>query len=343
MPSSLIGALGLGRQSAKDVVSSTVQYLPTTSIGLNMAQNAQTLPPEIGGDYFLRGAYKASVMGSGDVAFVVRPNTIGLFLYMLAGQDSVSGVPGQTGAFQHIFTPFTPAVGVDLPWFTAYKDVTKLYGEQYLNTKLGAFSLDIPKSSIATATASLVSTTPSSLAIAGLPTETFDSTPAFQATSATVTIAAESPSPALTFPTKVERYSMSYNNNISQDEFSVGNLFLDNITLLQRTVQVSMDIVVRDTVFYQAVYLNGGTIPNAWSPAIYRGALTVTLNSTSNIPSTTQPYQLALTFPGLDFLMMPVNEAGADLVRATISTQVTLGPSGSDRFTATLINGIASY
>src|SRR5258708_3806147 len=220
--SSLIGAVGVGRQASKDTPASTMFFLPATSVGLNYNQNVQTLPPEVGGDYFLRGSYKASAMGSGDVGLVVRPNGFGNLLYMLAGVDTVQGVSGQPGAYQHVFTPFLPAAGVDLPWFTALKDASKLHGEQYLNTKMASLNVDIAKSSIVSSQASLIATTPSTVAISGSQvngfTESMDTSPQFQTALATVSLAAESPSPAVTFQSKVERFSLSYSNNISQDE-----------------------------------------------------------------------------------------------------------------------------
>lgn len=342
MPTSLIGALGFGRQSAKDTVATAFQFIPATSLGLNLNQSVQTLPPEVGGDYFLRGSYKASVSGGGDCALVVRPNSIGSVLYGQAGQDTVTGVVGQTGAYQHVFQPFLPAAGVDLPWFTAVKDVVKIFAEQYLNSKVAALSFSIPKSAIATSTVSLFTTTPSAISVPA--TETFDSSPPFQTCLGTIALNGEiSGVPISATSNKMENISVQFGNNLSQDEFSVGNFYADNSTLLQRTVSVSMDFIIRDSGLYQAVYLNGGTIPGAWSPTILRGALSATLTSGTNVPGTTQPYSLAFTFPGLDFNMIPITLSGADLVRATLSTQVTLGPSGSDRYTVTLINGIPSY
>ena len=348
---SLVGAFGLGRQASKDTLASTITYLPATSIGLNINQNAQTLPPEVGGDYFLRGSYKSSVMGGGDVAAVARPNSLGNFFYALAGQDTVTPVPAQSGAYSHSFTPFTPSPGVDLPLYTLIKDVAKIQNvgataalaEQYLNAKMSSFRLDVPKSSIATVQSSWVATTPSTVTVASLGAETMDSTPQFQTCNGTIAFIQEGGSTISANSLKVERLAFNYANNVSQDEFSVGNYYLEDITLLQRTVTVDMDFVVRDTALYQAVYMNAGTIPGAWSPQIYRGALTLTLNSTVNVPTTTQPYQLVLTFPGLDFMMLPIQLSGADLVRATLSTQVTLGSSGADRFAVTLVNGVASY
>ena len=339
---SLIGAFGLGRQGSKDSVDSAFSYMPATKFGINVQQNRQTLPPEVGGSYFLRGSYKGSVSGSGDVSAVVRPNTFGNLLMALSGVDTVTGVPGQSGAYQHVFTPFAPAAGVDLPWYTVQKDVARLCTEQYLNAKLRSLRIDIPKNGIATCQSSWFATTPSFQTSIGA--QTFDSTPQFQSSVGSVSFTQEgSGSNISANAIKFERASITNTNNLSEDEFSVGSFYADDVTLLQRTLDVSLDYIVRDEALYQAVYSNGGSIPTTWQPTIYRGTLTITLTSTANVVSTTQPYQLILSYPGLDFLSMPISLAGADLVRATLTTQVTLGPSGGDTYQYTLINGVASY
>lgn len=346
MPSktSIAGAIGFGHQSAKDSVASSVLYMPATSVNVNMNQNSQTLPAEIGGDYFLRGSYKASVSGGGDVAFVARPTSLGHLFLMLCGQGSDAVTNPSTGVYTHTFTPFLVGSGQELPWYTAYKDVSTLLAEQYLNTKLRSLRLDIPKSSIMTGQASLVATTPSSITSASLGTKTFDSSPQFQTCQATVSLTQEGSGTNISSNSvRIERASLNYESNITSDEYSVGSYFLDDVTLLQRTVTVDLDFIVRDAALYQAVYLNGASIPSSWSPTIYRGSLGLTLSSTSNIPTTSTPYSCTFTFPGLDFLMMPLPMQGSELVRGTLSTQVTLGPSGSDRFSITLTNGTASY
>lgn len=276
---------------------------------------------------------------------VVRPSTLTYLLYALCGQDTVTAVPAQAGAFQHVYTPFTPAAGVDLPWMTLIKDAAKLYAEQYLNTKLQSLRLDVPKSSLVTAQASWFATTPSSVTSASLGAEIFDTTQPFVSCNAVISLTPQGSGSNISANSiKMERYGMTFGNNISNDEFSVGSFYPDDVTLLQRTAMVDMDLIVRDTALYQAVYLNGNSIPASWSPTIYRGSLTITLTSTQMITGTTQPYQLIINFPGLDFMTLPISIVGANLVRATLSTQVTLGPSGSDMYTITLINGTgASY
>jgi|SRR4029077_5292814 len=340
--SALTGNFGLARQSAKDTPASSLTYFPVTSVGVNPNQNAATLPAEIGGSYYPRGSYKASVNGGGDIAAVVRPNSFGQLLMAHVGQDTVTPVPSQTGAYSHALTPFAPGAGIDLPWFTLLKNVSDLVAEQYLNAKSSSLRLDLPKIGIATCQAGWFATTPSTVAI---PTGiVIDSTPQFQTAVGSVSLIQEGGSGNISANSaKVERFSFNFTNTLSQDEYSVGNFYPDDITLLQRTTTADLDFTVRDSALYSAVYHNGASLPAVWSPTLYRGNLTVTLTSTALIPGTTQPYQLIINFPGLDFLMMPLPMQGADLVRATLSTQVTLGPSGGDTVNFTLINGVASY
>lgn len=450
----LVGALGLGKQSAKGSVAGTFSYIPATSINLNTAQQTQTLPPEIGGSYFLRGSFKSGVAVSGDVGMVVRPNSLGYLLDMLCGSHtdgadnavvadpltppvlsdtagsstwasaglyqvaySFSNGAGETeisptagiilanatdkihvaaialpagatginfytsaaagsetllknavtgtgaavdliapsagsapptsnttgtvdGSYSHIFNPFAPGAGSDLPWYSAIKDVAKLYYEQYVDMKLNSLRLDISKQQIITAQAGFFGLTPTEITA---PSETLpDASEYF--TAATAQILFEDETGGLSFPAaavQFDRASLDFGNNLSQDEYVVGSYTPVDSTLLQRTATVSFDVTLRDPALIRAVYRAGGT--SAWSPKIVRAHANIVLQSADNMPGAAKPYALMIDFPGLDMLMMPVPMQGAQLIRANLSTQVTLGPSGQDQFSFRLLNTAASY
>lgn len=340
----LSGAIGFAKQSAKDIANTAYEYMACTSVSMDPQQNAQVLPPEIGGAYFPRGSYKASIMGNGTIGFLVRPSSIGHLLMMLCGVDTVLTDTPVAGATQHTFTPFLVGTGNDLPWYSTAKDESQLWAEQHLNTRLSSLQLTIPKSSIMTGQATLVSTTPSAILSSSLGSKVFDNHPPFQTCLASMTLQQEGGSGNISANSvHVERLGFTFNNNLSNDEFSVGSFSLDDITLQQRTVTVDMDFVVRDPAIYQAVYYNGGSIPQSWSPTIYRGNLSLDAVSTANIGVTSTPFSCQFNFPGLDFLMFPAPMQGSDVVRATLSTQVTLGPSGGDQFSVVLINDVTAY
>jgi hypothetical protein len=342
---SLTGAIGFAQQSAKDTAATSgFLFMPATSVSLEPQQNAQTYPPEVGGDYFLRGSYKASVSGNGNIGFQVRPRSIGHLFNMLCGVDTVLASTPVAGANQHTFAPFLVGSGNDLPWYTVIKDQAQIWGEQHMNARLSSLQLTVAKSALMTGQGTIVSTTPEAIDPTTIGTKTFDTTPVFQNCMASVNLTQEGSGTNISSNSvKVERLGFTYNNSLSNDEFSVGQYSLSDITLLQRTVTVDIDFVVRDAAIYEAVYYNGGSLPSSWSPTIYRGNLSVAATSTANISGTTTPFSCTFNFPGLDFLAFPVPMQGAELVRGTLSTQVTLGPSGSDRFNVVLINDIASY
>lgn len=337
--SGITGALGIHSQSAKGTTAPTLNYFPATSVNLNTIQNTQSLPPEVAGSYFPRGAYKAGAAVSGDVSFLIRPEAIGNFFYALCGQDTVTPVVGQTGAYQHVFTPFAPGASADLPWMTLLKDVSKMYTETYTDCKLSDLRVDLTKQAVATASASFFGITGAETAE---PSETFESTSPFVGCTAAVALVNEVGQASISSEaSKPERVTLAFQNRISEDEYVVGQYGPEDITLLQRSVNISYDIVVRDPALVRSVYRNGGS--GAWSPTIFRGHLTLTLNSTQNVGATTQPYQCVIDMPGIDFLMMPVPISGGQLVRANLSAQISLGSSGADTFTITLINGTSAY
>lgn len=342
--STIIGAYGFGKQTGIGVTQGTLSYASVLQNGLMFNQSVQTLQPEIGGKFTRRGSYKSTVAGGGAVNFYPRADMIGHHLMALAGNDTATAVPSQTGAYSHVFAPFQPGVGNDLPWYTLQRVVSQLWAEQYQDAKLNSLSFDIQKSATVTSTANWFALNPSEIALPSIGTEVTDSTPFWTTCTAAVSLLDESNSTAYSnaFATSVERVSLQYGNQLSQDEFVIGSMTPTGSTMLQRSAQVSLDFIVKDKKLWEAVYLNGAT-SGAPSAAIKRGALTLTLTSDQNITATTQPYTLTFTFPGLDLMVVNVPTAGAQVVRGSIQAEMTLGPSGSDEYTITLVNDVAAY
>lgn len=336
----LQGSFGLGRQSAQDTPGTPI-YLPVLNDGIEPNQIVNTMQPEIGGSCFLRNSYKAGVSGGGAISFYPRGDSIGHFLYALTGGAATTPVGGQVGAYSSLFTPQSYTDGLDLPYYTLIKDVSKIWTNQYLNAKLDSLTFDISKQAIVTCNANFFATTPSEIAVPS--GQTYDSTGFFVACSGSISFVDENTSVSFspTLANSIDRVNLAFRNNLSQDQFVVGSYYPTGVTLLQRTVTATLDVIIRDKAVWEAIYLNGGS--SAWSPTVKRGTLAITLTAANNIGASTQPWQLTFNFPGLDMLMMPVAPSGAQLLRSTITTQLTLGPSGADTYSATLISGQASY
>lgn len=456
----IIGNIGLGKQSAKGTPASSFLYLPALSINVNPQQQVQSLQPEIGGQYFTRGAYKSTVSAGGDIQVYARPDGMGYLLDMLCGSHStvanngagpvaapgaaptatsntgtgsgfaasdvvkvaytwvtsggetqvspvgtftvagagnnvvvnaltplpthVTGVnyyvsitngsttlekfnvsaqsggsftitgygtgsapPGSDtatyadGTYTHTFTPFAPGAGADLPYYTLNKDTAQVWAEQFTDVKLSNLRFNISKGQVITLGASVFGIGNSEISV---PVSETDDTglPVLVACQGAVTLADESAVYSLSGASAVaEQITFDFGNSLSQDENYIGSFMPYDVTLLQRSVGISYELVIRDASLYRAVYRNGGT--SSWDPTIFRGALTVSMSSVGNIASSSRPYNCTITIPGMDLMMMPIAMSGGQLIRATLTSQVSMGPSGTDTFSIALTNDKATY
>lgn len=344
----LVGGIGLAPQSAKGtpatIFGAANNWLPATAINLNAQQQTQMLPPEIAGSYLPRLAYKSSVAVSGEASVLMRPDSVGHLLSMLCGSHTTTAVPAQTGAYSHVFNPFTAGGSGDLPWYTIHKNVSGLWHEEYDDVKLGSLRMNLQKQGVAMASAGFFGLTPTEVADwpGGTAPAAFDFGPVFQTCRATVSLVNESGGVAISPNSAlVDSVSLDFTSRLSEDEYVVGSYTPVDITLLQREVSIGYDLVIRDPALRRAVYQNGAS--TNWASTVYRGHLSITLDSGQVIGTSTQNYQLTIDIPGMDFMVMPISMNGASLIRANLSARVSLGPSGTDQFTFTLINGVASY
>ncbi len=321
--SSLKSAIGIGLQSARGAPAAEedMVYFPVLSGNITGEQLAQTLPPEVGGTLFSRGSYKAGIRGRGDATFLPRPNSVGYLLRSLFNRETVAAATGanSSGLYDHRFYVGDTAAHTKR-WATLRRYVNNIYGEQIEDATVGSFRLEVAAASIAQAQVQMLGARFSEIAgddVASLDDQVF------------LTCNASVSQGGLDFI--VDRFTFEIGAQLTDNEFRVGSYYLDEITLLQRMVQITADVRIKNRDLFAYVYRNGGVAPTgsalgAWSPVIYRTDVSLTLNT-----GETNPQQLKLELPGVDFLTLPVQVAGADLIRAQLTAQVTLG---SDNFDA---------
>lgn len=320
--SSLKSAIGVGLQSARGAAAANanMHYFPVLSANVTGEQLAQMLPPEVGGTLFSRGSYKAGVRGRGDATFLPRPNTVGFLLRSLFNHETVAAATGanSSGLFDHRFYVGDSAAHTKR-WMTMRRYVNNIYGEQIEDATVGGFRLEVAAASIAQAQVQMLGAKHSEIAGADQAAEDDQ---------VFITCSASVSQGGLDFI--VDRFSFDIGANLTDNEFRVGSYFLDEITLLQRMVSITADVRIKSRDLFAYVYRNGAAAPSgaalgAWDPVIYRTDVSLTLNTAE-----TNPQQLILTLPAVDFLTLPVQVAGADLIRAQLTAQVTLGADNFD-------------
>ena len=320
--SSLKGAIGVGAQSAKGISAdpASMVYLPVMNANVMGDQMAQNVPPEVGGTYFSRGAYKAALRSRGELALNMRPNTIGWLFTSLLNREQVSAVGGGSNLYDHKFT-VGDSSAYPHRWLTVNRMVNNAYGEQMSDGRVGSFRIDVAAANIAQASVQLIGGQHGEIAGADVVAQ---DGPVFVTCAADVT---EGGAPFI-----VDRIGVELGAQLTDNEFRVGSYYLDDITLLQRAVTIQADVRIKARDLWAKVYRNNGAAPTgsgigAWSPVLYRTGLVLTLQTAE-----TTPQFLKIEIPGIDFLTLPVQMQGADLIRAQLSASVTLA---SDNFDST--------
>lgn len=301
------GKFGIGIQTTANTAAATKQYIQATNVGIQPEQQAQPVPPEVGGTMWSAGAYKSGVSALGDVAMTARANTLGWILKSFAGR-CVSAAGTDSGTFDHTIDE---APDHQIPWVTCVKDVGGLFADEYVDCKIDTLRLDIPAAGILSVSAGIVGRKVANLAI---PTATWDYSPIFESAVATLDIDGVTDA-------KISRMTLEFSNNLTRDERSIGSYFLDGVTIVRKTCRVSMDINIYDSVLYRQVYNNGTA---DWSPSIHTADMTLTLNTTKPVV-TTFTGSLEITLPQVEYLTMPLPMSGQDIIRATLTAEVSVG------------------
>lgn len=331
------GSLGFGKQTAKGTAAAAFTYMPARSIGFNPEQAVTMVGPHIGGGAYPQEPTKTGVIVRGDCAFQVRPSGIGLLLLGLMGKVATTGIA--PAAFTHVFTKNTDEFSV--PWLTFQKNVADVVPEQYVDCKIATMRLDFVAEDALAATAGILGITPSILATP--PTETFDATDLLICTqSGAITLTPEGGSAYGAADFITNRVSLDMANVLSDNETTIGSYYRDDITLLNRTIGVTIGTRLKSATLYKALYYDGGT---AWSPTIFKGALMIEAKSAANISGVTPAAKYSLKAEVGRFVgqMMPINLADGNLIEMEIAGQVVVPASGTEPFKITLVNATASY
>lgn len=315
--SSLKGAVGVGIQTARNTPAASFVYFPTLNANVTGEQMAQNLPPEVGGTYFSRGAYKAGLRSRGEVAFLPRPTSLGWLLAGLFNREVVA--PDATsGLHDHVFTVGDTAAYPN-KWLTVRRMVNNAYGEQMEDARVGAFRIEVAAANVVQGSVQLIGGKHGEIVGAD---EIADDEPVFITCNADVT---EGGAPFI-----VDRIAIDVGAQLTDNEFRVGSYFLDDITLLQRQVTIQADVRIKNRDMLAKVYRNGEAAPTgsavgAWSPTLYRSAVVLEMRTAE-----VEPQVLRIELPGVDFLTMPVQLSGAELIRAQLTASVTLASDNFD-------------
>lgn len=341
-------------------------WLPATQVNFQPNQIVQSIPMEVGGDLWARGSYKGGVSGQGQVMFIPRGG-LGLaeLFYAFTGSVPVAGTDAQftgktatkvigsgtnatpAGTIRYRFLPQS-GTRAELPWYTLIRNVGGKFVEEFGDARLGNFAFDMAASNLLTVDASFVSKDCGTIPVTfggsagqrvgdqkagnGIPFQSVDAVVKLD------TNTGSGPGPvAQKQSLNPTRLNIAFANELSSNEFVVGSYYLQDITNLSRTANITYSVYLTDPDLYARTYSYGKDIANveaAWSPKVWKGALELTMSGgqIGNVTVGGNPlnYNIKVTIPEMDYMATPISLAGNNLVEYQLTTNVVLSQKADE-------------
>ncbi len=283
--------LGLAKQVDKDTLNVTdgsFKYLLYSESAIAPQSNILPLDPEVGGGAMLRDVKKVGISSGGGLAFVPRPDTIGMFLHGALGK-SAAPVAAATSvvAKKHVFTFDTDQFS--LPYYTVRSSPGNLFGETMKSMRVAALSFNWRAANFVRASAALVGLRPAPASTSTWGT-TVDAGPQFITSEEKIQIPTG---------TDIKVLSGAFNiiNNMPLDEqWIVGSMDPDDLDVVSRAITLSLAVKITDGVLYNKMMYDpaGGS---AWAADMFKEAdIKLVFNSDVNADDTVLKIPYSLTF-----------------------------------------------
>lgn len=331
--SSQTGQIGFKTQATKGAFldpGTAGVFMRTRSGALGVNRELLIPDPEIGGGRDVSDAYLGAVSFSGEYDFYARLEAIATLIKGAFGA-SASVVDGTGPALVGTHT-ITPVDDVPIPWLSVEEAVSTFDVFQYTDAKVNTVHLEADANGYLTGTAGLIALRQ----LAGV-TKTaapdWDTTPMVVGTNINVTWNGAA-LPARSF-------SFDITNNLEDDDFRLGSLFLGGLVEKRREVTAGVTIRPEDnTIWREAVY--GSAVATApVAGAASKGELRIVATTYEVIGTSTEPYELDITIPEAIIGPFALEPSGDDVMEHSVEIQAVRPDPAVDIATVTIVNGLA--
>lgn len=252
---------------------------------------------EIGGSLDITDVYPGPTSVTGSLQFDVRPNFVGLPIYLISGTDDITSV--DSGVKLHTITPAN-----EVPWFSAEKKVSDTYSIfTFTDLKLNTLTLSCEAGAQLVGQLDVRGITESGVSSA--------STPAYESNDVLMWHSAEIKIDNTTIcPTSV---SIEINNNLADDDYRIcprAARGLGNIPEGRRELNISVNIKPDDADFYKKANYGSATA-TAPENKIYKGSFWAKFESVGAITGE-HKYFVELNVPHLYMQPFKISPSGSD-------------------------------
>lgn len=333
------GHVGLKTQAAKGtylnpgaVAPNQGVFMRTRSGALGGTRELLIPDPEIGGNRHIPDAQLGPIAFSGEYDFYGRMESVATLLKGAMGSAaSVDvGTAGDEG-YEH-----TISSADTLPWLSVEERIANGYMTfKYTDAKVNTLHLEADANGYLMGTAGFIALTQATTTMTAANLRRNDTSPLVVGTNITVAWA------GATLPAK--SFSLDINNNLEDDDFRLGSLFLGD--LVEHRQEVTMGVTIRpeDSTLWKTAMWGG---PSATTPGgqSFKDDVLITIETYEDIPGADPGivYSLTFTVPSAIIAPYSVEPSGDDVLEHDLEIQAVRPDSGVDIMTPVVLNSYAT-
>lgn len=285
--------------------------------------------PEIGGHRDVPDAQLGPIAFSGEYDFYCRMESAAWLLKAVLGLSTPAGTAA-TG-YTHTSTPQDT-----LPWVSVEEKVGNAFEVfKYTDAKVNTLHLEADAGGYLMGTVGLIALTQGLTTATALGTQRRDTSPLLVGTNITVAWN------GVNLPAK--SFSLDITNNIEDDDFRLGSLFLGDLTEKRREITMSVTIRPQDAVLWKTATWGS---PSAVAPlgTSFKDDVIITVSSYEDIPGATVGIKYAMTFTIPSAIIAPFaySPSGDDVMEHDIEIRAVRPAVGTPIMTTTVKNSYAT-
>lgn len=329
------GHVGFRTQASKGTYADPGATAPNQGIFMNIRSGALggnrelMIPdPEIGGHRDVPDAQLGPISYSGEYDFYARMESLAGLMRGVLGNDVVTGT-GSTG-YTHTHTPQDT-----LPWLSFEEKIGNGFETfKYTDCKLNTLHVEADANGYLMGTVGVIGLTQETTTATATGTQRRDGSPLIVGTNISVQWAGAN------LPAK--SFSLDINNNIEDDDFRLGSLFLGDAVEKRREITMGVTIRPQDASLWKTAMWGS---PAATAPLgqSFKDDVLITISSYEDIPGATAgiKYQATFTVPQAIIAPFSLSPSGDDVMEHDIEIRAVRPVAATPIMTVAIKNSIA--
>jgi hypothetical protein len=335
--SSQAGKVGLKTQASKGVYADPGAVAPNQGVFMRIRSGALggnrdlLIPdPEIGGNRDVPDAKLGPINFSGEYDFYVRMNSIATLLQGALGTAITTGTAA-TG-YSHAFTPSDTT----LPWLSVEETIAGAYEDfNYTDLRVNTLHLEADANGYLMGTVGLVGLKQEALAVPTV-TPRWDISPLIVGTTITVNWG------GVQLPAK--SFSLDVNNNIEDDDFRLGSLFLGDAQPKRREITMGVTIRPEDSALWRTAMWGGPAATGPQGCSAYKDDVEIDIVSCEDVAGADPgvKYAMNIAIPSAAITPFAVSPSGDDVLEHDLELQALRPNPAVPILTASVVNDFAT-